>query len=195
MLDHLTRVTLVDRVEGKPLPKEDCWVDQVILDITTTMEGYITTAPLNVKALTFRSGGSKSDAVVRAACRRRGIVVVWAEPPDFVRRLDGDVYGCKTYPQPKDGWVCFHCGERFKKPGLARDHFGEVPGGAAQCERGKEAARVFLGAITNAGIGGATPPWHSWEICVLCCGHLDHRDDCPLQVFREAMGLMDEKRG
>ncbi len=33
-----------------------------------------------------------------------------------------------TYEEPKDGWVCFHCGERFTKIGLAREHFG--PGDA-----------------------------------------------------------------
>ena len=38
-----------------------------------------------------------------------------------------------TYPMPKDGWVCFHCGERFKKYGTARDHFGETPGKLLQC--------------------------------------------------------------
>lgn len=40
-----------------------------------------------------------------------------------------------TYPMPEGGWVCFHCGERFTKPGTARDHFGETPskGAHAQC--------------------------------------------------------------
>ena len=42
--------------------------------------------------------------------------------------LQGD-----TYPMPKDGWVCFHCGERFTKPGTARDHFGETPDGITGC--------------------------------------------------------------
>lgn len=32
-----------------------------------------------------------------------------------------------TYPMPKDGWVCFHCGERFTTPGSAKDHFGATP--------------------------------------------------------------------
>ena len=32
-----------------------------------------------------------------------------------------------TYEMPVDGWVCFHCGVRFKKPGEAREHFGEKP--------------------------------------------------------------------
>ncbi|KKN33997.1 hypothetical protein LCGC14_0798100 [marine sediment metagenome] len=32
-----------------------------------------------------------------------------------------------TYPMPKDGWTCFHCGEAFKKAGAAADHFGDDP--------------------------------------------------------------------
>lgn len=29
-----------------------------------------------------------------------------------------------TYPTPLHGWTCFHCGETFKRYGLAREHFG-----------------------------------------------------------------------
>jgi len=52
-----------------------------------------------------------------------------------------------TYPMPKDGWVCFHCGERFKKYGTARDHFGEAPGKLLQCR----ALRADLEAVAVAG--------------------------------------------
>ncbi len=38
-----------------------------------------------------------------------------------------------TYPMPLDGWTCFHCGERFTKPGTARDHFGETPQDSTGC--------------------------------------------------------------
>lgn len=38
-----------------------------------------------------------------------------------------------TYPAPKDGWVCFHCGERFIKYGEALDHFGAHPGITPAC--------------------------------------------------------------
>ncbi len=38
-----------------------------------------------------------------------------------------------TYPMPKHGWTCFHCGENFKKPGAAADHFGEKPGEKPAC--------------------------------------------------------------
>ena len=38
-----------------------------------------------------------------------------------------------TYVAPKDGWVCFHCGERFRKYGTARDHFGPTPESRPGC--------------------------------------------------------------
>ena len=38
-----------------------------------------------------------------------------------------------SYLQPKDGWVCFHCGERFTTYGSARNHFGEREDGKAAC--------------------------------------------------------------
>lgn len=39
-----------------------------------------------------------------------------------------------TYKQPEDGWVCFHCGERFTVVGAARDHFGEWPEMKPACQ-------------------------------------------------------------
>ena len=39
----------------------------------------------------------------------------------------------ETYPMPTDGWVCFHCGERFTTPGGAEDHFGARPTDTAAC--------------------------------------------------------------
>lgn len=32
-----------------------------------------------------------------------------------------------TYPVPKHGWTCFHCGDLFRTVGAARDHFGHDP--------------------------------------------------------------------
>jgi len=32
-----------------------------------------------------------------------------------------------VYNRPKHGWVCFYCGENFRTPGSARDHFGASP--------------------------------------------------------------------
>ena len=34
---------------------------------------------------------------------------------------------------PADGWVCFHCGERFTSVGSAEDHFGARPTDMAAC--------------------------------------------------------------
>ena len=38
-----------------------------------------------------------------------------------------------TYPMPADGWVCFHCGERFTTVGAAEVHFGARPTDMAAC--------------------------------------------------------------
>ncbi len=38
-----------------------------------------------------------------------------------------------TYPMPKDGWQCFHCGELFTTFGAARDHFGATPEAVVGC--------------------------------------------------------------
>ena len=40
----------------------------------------------------------------------------------------------EIYPMPLDGWVCFHCGERFTTPGAASDHFGARPGNGLACK-------------------------------------------------------------
>jgi len=39
----------------------------------------------------------------------------------------------ETYTAPKNGWVCFHCGERFLTVGGARLHFGETPVATPKC--------------------------------------------------------------
>ena len=39
----------------------------------------------------------------------------------------------RTYLSPEDGWVCFHCGERFTTVGSAEDHFGARPTDMAAC--------------------------------------------------------------
>lgn len=38
-----------------------------------------------------------------------------------------------TYPAPKHGWTCFHCGETFTTFGAARDHFGATPEAQIGC--------------------------------------------------------------
>jgi hypothetical protein len=39
---------------------------------------------------------------------------------DEAREVEHEFY----YPIPAHGWTCFHCGDTFKTPGAARDHFG-----------------------------------------------------------------------
>ena len=39
-----------------------------------------------------------------------------------------------AYPAPPDGWVCFHCGNRFQKYGYALDHFGPSPDSMPACQ-------------------------------------------------------------
>ena len=67
-----------------------------------------------------RLGCSRKDARHRNGClkvtsKKKGVVMV------------------DTYPMPPDGWVCFHCGARFLKPGAARDHFGPTPKSMPAC--------------------------------------------------------------
>ena len=37
------------------------------------------------------------------------------------------------YCQPPDGWICFHCGDRFTTVGAAEDHFGKRPTAIPAC--------------------------------------------------------------
>ena len=39
----------------------------------------------------------------------------------------------ETCRMPPDGWVCFHCGERFTTVGGAQVHFGRWPSSTAGC--------------------------------------------------------------
>ena len=39
----------------------------------------------------------------------------------------------QTYRMSPDGWVCFHCGERFKTVGGAMVHFGRRPSSTPGC--------------------------------------------------------------
>ena len=49
-----------------------------------------------------------------------------------------------TYPAPPDGWVCFHCGERFLSPNEARAHFGHRPYATPACHLSAAQLRAEL---------------------------------------------------
>ena len=57
----------------------------------------------------------------------------------FVEELPGDAEG---YFVPEDGWVCFHCGIRFKTIRSARAHFGETPQAVARCVQNAQRDRT-----------------------------------------------------
>lgn len=38
-----------------------------------------------------------------------------------------------TYPTPRHGWTCYHCGETFTTPGAAAFHFGAKPDATPGC--------------------------------------------------------------
>jgi hypothetical protein len=58
----------------------------------------------------------------------------------------------ETYPRPKHGWTCFHCGETFRTPGEAAAHFGAAPDATPGCllkvQLGEE--RGLLAALRKA---------------------------------------------
>ena len=39
----------------------------------------------------------------------------------------------RYYCKPPDGWVCFHCGDRFTTVGAAEDHLGKRPTARPAC--------------------------------------------------------------
>ncbi|WP_226018650.1 hypothetical protein [Novosphingobium sp. FKTRR1] len=53
------------------------------------------------------------------------------------------------YTMPAHGWTCFHCGETFKTPGGARDHFGFDPASDPACQIKLGAERSLLRALRS----------------------------------------------
>ena len=91
----------------------------------------------------------------------------------------------ETYVMPKDGWVCFHCGERFTTPGSAEDHFGARPEDMAACriklggQRGLVMELRKTQAALREALGGA-PGLEVQERCAECgeplnCRNCRHR--------------------
>lgn len=56
----------------------------------------------------------------------------------------------ETYNMPPHGWTCFHCGETFKTPGAARDHFGVDQSRDPACRIKNGAERGLLMALRKA---------------------------------------------
>lgn len=56
-----------------------------------------------------------------------------AKRHDSAREVGDEHEPDGTYPAPRHGWTCFHCGETFGNPNLARAHFGEMPTNEVAC--------------------------------------------------------------
>ena len=64
-----------------------------------------------------------------------------AEIASLIRRLERErdeasdklQRQANVYERPNEGWVCYHCGERFMTPGSARLHFGTLPNTETAC--------------------------------------------------------------
>lgn len=56
----------------------------------------------------------------------------------------------ETYQMPPHGWTCFHCGETFRTPNTARDHFGLSPSSDPGCRIKVGAERGLLMALRKA---------------------------------------------
>jgi len=48
-----------------------------------------------------------------------------------------------TYQVPEHGWACFHCGETFTNPTLAKTHFGPSPEATSACVMRSERGLVY----------------------------------------------------
>lgn len=55
-----------------------------------------------------------------------------------------------TFPMPAHGFTCFHCGETFKTPGAARNHFGFEPSADPACRIKIGAERGLVMALRKA---------------------------------------------
>lgn len=56
-----------------------------------------------------------------------------AEIADIEAHIKGKQDGPDTYPSPKRGWTCFHCGSTFYTQFGARLHFGKRPNEVPAC--------------------------------------------------------------
>jgi hypothetical protein len=57
-----------------------------------------------------------------------------------------------TYRKPKEGWICFHCGERFLTYDEAKAHFGETPDALTRCVEMVDAMKAFTTRMEGAAL-------------------------------------------
>jgi len=80
--------------------------------------------------------------IYRAA---RLILRLWVVAVMDVEQIAGD-----TFPFPKHGITCFHCGETFTTPGGAKNHFGFEPSADPACRIKLGAERGLVMALRKA---------------------------------------------
>ena len=86
-----------------------------------------------------------------------------------------------VYERPNEGWVCYHCGERFLSPGSAEVHFGTRPTGLVRCREMQvnhaKAIREKDEAIAQARADALEEAAKAVEKRIITCGQLDQYDD------------------
>jgi hypothetical protein len=56
-----------------------------------------------------------------------------AQRADILAHVQGLTSDAETYPAPRGGWTCFHCGENFRTAQGAALHFGQKVTGRPIC--------------------------------------------------------------
>lgn len=83
-----------------------------------------------------------------------------------------------TYTKPGEGWVCFHCGERFVEYDAAKNHFGEGPDSlherVAELEKECEQLRAEKALLEK-----------NWRI--------HHKEECGIHDCRFDVTKMEDK--
>jgi hypothetical protein len=97
-----------------------------------------------------------------------------------------------TYPMPAHGWTCFHCGETFKTPGGAQNHFGGNVNGLAGCQIKVGEERGLLMALRKAE-ERAERAERERDTAVANAYEVGKRDGASAQRKRDA-GIADEER-
>ncbi len=85
-LEHLHRIDLGNCLDE--LPNKDCWVDCPMWDIPETMLASIRNTPPQIKAMTFVRANMEVEVLIREACKKKDIIIIWAERGTYRRTLD-----------------------------------------------------------------------------------------------------------